>query len=97
VAVELRSDTSVRALNDHWNRLLAKFSGEDGAGILTPFRDMVFFAVDESGVGQLGDTGSTARLYRLRIGPMPNIETAQDLCNRLTRFSGTSCHVVRIQ
>ncbi|MDR3208944.1 MAG: TrbG/VirB9 family P-type conjugative transfer protein [Rickettsiales bacterium] len=97
VAVELKSDTSVKALNDYWNKLLAKFSGEDGAGILTPYRDMVFFAVDESGIGNLGDTGTTARLYRLRIGPMSDIEAAQSLCDKLTKFSGTSCHVVRIQ
>jgi hypothetical protein len=97
VAVELQSDTSVKALNDYWNKLLAKFSGEDGAGLLTPYRDMVFFAVDESGIGNLGDTGTTARLYRLRIGPMTDIESAQTLCDKLTKFNGTSCHVVRIQ
>lgn len=97
VAVELKSDTSVKALNDYWNKLIAKFSGDDGAGLLTPYRDMVFFAVDESGVGGLGDSGSTARLYRLRIGPMSDIETAQTLCDKLTKFNGTSCHVVRVQ
>jgi hypothetical protein len=58
---------------------------------------MVFFAVDEQGIGNLGDTGTTARLYRLRIGPMSDIETAQSLCDKLTKFNGTSCHVVRIQ
>ncbi|MDR2268898.1 MAG: TrbG/VirB9 family P-type conjugative transfer protein [Rickettsiales bacterium] len=97
VAVELKSDTSVKALNDYWNKLLAKFSGDNGAGLLTPYRDMVFFAVDEQGIGNLGDTGTTARLYRLRLGPMTDIETAQTLCDKLTKFSGTSCHVVRIQ
>jgi hypothetical protein len=97
VAVELKSDTSVKALNDYWSRLAAKFSGNDGAGLLTPYRDMVFFAVDESGVGSLGDSGSTARLYRLRIGPMADIDQAQALCDKLTKFNGTSCHVVRIQ
>ena len=97
VAVELQADTSVGALNDYWNRMLARFSGEDGSGLLTPYRDMVFFAVDEAGIGNLGDAGSTARLYRLRLGPMSGIEEAQTLCDRLTRFSGTSCHVVRIQ
>jgi SPOR domain len=77
--------------------LLAKFSGSDGAGLLTPYRDMVFFAVDEQGIGSLGNTGTTARLYRLRIGPMSDITTAQTLCDKLTKFNGTSCHVVRIQ
>ena len=97
VAVELQSDTSVKALNDYWNSLLAKFSGEDGSGILTPYRDMVFFAVDEQGVGNLGNAGTTTRLYRLRIGPMADIDTAQSLCDKLTKFSNTSCHVVRVQ
>jgi ComB9 competence protein len=97
VAVELKSDTSVKTLNDYWNKLLAKFSGSDGAGLLTPYRDMVFFAVDEQGIGSLGNTGTNARLYRLRIGPMSDITTAQSLCDKLTKFNGTSCHVVRIQ
>jgi hypothetical protein len=97
VAVELKSDTSVKALNDYWTKLLAKFSGDDGQGLLTPYRNMVFFAVDESGVGDLGASGSSARLYRLRIGPISDIDNAQTLCDKLTKFQGASCHVVRMQ
>ncbi|MBD5391187.1 TrbG/VirB9 family P-type conjugative transfer protein [bacterium] len=97
VAVELKSDTSVKALDDYWTGLLAKFSGEDGTGILSQYKDMVFFAVDEQGVGDLGATSSTARLYRLRIGPMADIDVAQKLCDQLLKFSGASCQVVRIQ
>ena len=97
VAVELKSDTSVKALDDYWANLLAKFSGADGQGILTPYKDMVFFAVDEQGVGELGSESSTARLYRLRIGPLPDVVTAQELCNKLLEFSGVACNVVRIQ
>ncbi|MDR0741199.1 MAG: TrbG/VirB9 family P-type conjugative transfer protein [Rickettsiales bacterium] len=97
VAVELKSDTSVKALNDYWTSLLAKFSGEDGKGLLTPYKNMVFFAVDEQGVGDLGSDSSTARLYRLRIGPMSDIDAAQKLCDQMLKFSGASCHVVRIQ
>ena len=97
VAIELKSDTSVKALNDYWNDLLAKFSGDDGIGVLTPYKNSVFFAVDEQGVGELGTDSATARLYRLRIGPLADIDTAQKLCDQLLKFSGTSCHVVRIQ
>lgn len=97
VAVELKSDTSVKALDDYWVGLLAKFSGENGQGLLTPYKDKVFFAVDEQGVGELGSGATTARLYRLRIGPMNDIETAQKLCDQLLKFSGTSCNVVRVQ
>ncbi len=97
VAVELKADTSVKALNDYWTNLLAKFSGDSGQGILTPYKDSVFFAVDEQGVGDLGADSSTARLYRLRIGPMSDIDTAQKLCDQLLKFSGASCSVVRIQ
>jgi type IV secretory pathway VirB9-like protein len=97
VAVELRSDTSVKALNDYWTKLLAKFSGDEGQGLLNPYVNMVFFAVDETGVGALGAGGSSARLYRLRIGPMADIDTAQSLCDKMTKFQGTSCHVVRVQ
>ena len=97
VAVELKSDTSVKALNDYWVDLLAKFSGDDGQGLLTPYKNSVFFAVDEQGVGDLGASSSTARLYRLRIGPMSDIDAAQKLCDQLLKFSGASCSVVRIQ
>ena len=97
VAVELKSDTSVKALNDYWVDLLAKFSGDSGQGLLTPYKDSVFFAVDEQGVGDLGSSATTARLYRLRIGPMADIDTAQKLCDQLLKFSGASCSVVRIQ
>ena len=98
VAVELRADKSVKALEDYWATLLATFSGEDGQGILNQYKDMVFFAVDEQGVGDLGDESSTAgRLYRLRIGPLADVTVAQELCNKLLEFSGTSCTVVRIQ
>ena len=97
VAVELKSDKSMKALNDYWTGLLAKFSGDDGVGVLTPYKDSVFFAVDDQGVGDLGAESATAQLYRLRIGPLPDIETAQKLCDQLLKFSGTSCHVVRIQ
>lgn len=76
---------------------MAKFSGESGQGILTKYKDMVFFAVDEEGVGDLGEGASTARLYRLRIGPFADITTAQELCDQLLKFSGASCSVVRIQ
>jgi type IV secretory pathway VirB9-like protein len=97
VAVELKSDTSVKALNDYWTDLLAKFSGDDGVGLLTPYKNSVFFAVDEQGVGELGTDSATARLYRLRIGPLESIDKAQQLCDQLLKFSGASCHVVRIQ
>ena len=97
VAVELKSDTSVKALEDYWTTLLAKFSGDSGQGLLTPYKDMVFFAVDAQGVGDLGSESSTARLYRLRIGPMSDIDTAQTLCDKLTASQGVSCSVVRIQ
>ncbi|MDR0449001.1 MAG: TrbG/VirB9 family P-type conjugative transfer protein [Rickettsiales bacterium] len=98
VAVELQADTSVKALNEYWNKLLARFSSDDkGQGILAPYASKVFFAVDEQGVGSLGSGSATGRLYRLRIGPMNSIDEAQSLCNQLAKFQGTACNVVRIQ
>ena len=97
VAVELKSDTSVKALDEYWSTLRAKFSGEDGQGLLEKYKDMVFYAVDAQGVGELGAESTAARMYRLRIGPMADIETAQTLCDKLLKFSGTSCSVVRMQ
>lgn len=97
VAIELQSDTSVKALNDYWTGLIAKFSGDDGKGILTPYKNMVFFAVDEQGVGELGSESVASRLYRLRIGPLKDMDTAQSLCDKLLKFSGTICKIVRVQ
>lgn len=99
VAVELKSDTSVKALEDYWANLLAKFSGQDGEGLLTKYKNDVFFAVDEQGVGELGATATSARLYRLRIGPMADIDTAQTLCDKMLKMTNgqASCSVVRMQ
>ena len=97
VAVELRSDKNVKALDEYWADLLAKFSGNDGKGLLTKYKDSVFYAVDDQGVGELGASSSAGRLYRLRIGPMPDIDTAQQLCDQLLKFSGATCQVVRVQ
>ncbi len=99
VAVELQSDTSVDALEQYWSTLLARFSGSEAQGLLTPYEKDVFFAVDEQGIGDLGTGTSTARLYRLRIGPIATIDEAQTLCNKLIKqTSGQApCHVVRMQ
>lgn len=99
VAVELKSDTSVKALEDHWTAMLAKFSGGEGSGILTKYKDMAFFAVDAEGVGDLGAGSSAAKVYRLRIGPISDIGTAQTLCDKLIKYTGgqETCSVVRMQ
>lgn len=97
VAIELKADTNITALDQYWSELLAKFSGDEGQGLLTPYVKDVFFAVDAQGVGELGEPATSARLYRLRIGPLADIDTAQTLCDKLLKFSGNSCSVVRMQ
>lgn len=97
VAVELASDTSVKALDDYWAELLNKFTGDSGSGLLTPYQNSVFYAVDSTGVGDLGTGASSATLYRLRIGPIADIDTAQTLCDKLMKFQVSGCRVVRIQ
>ena len=57
----------------------------------------MFFAVDEQGVGDLGSNSTSARLYRLRIGPLSDIDTAQQICDKLSKFNNTECSVVRMQ
>jgi len=97
VAVELKTDTSVKLLNDYWNNLLTTFAGSDGNGLLMPYKDRAFFAVDDSGVGELGEAGASAQLYRLRVGPIADMDEAQKLCESLLKFNGTSCNVIRVQ
>ena len=97
VAIELKSDTNVVSLENYWTELLARFSGDDGQGLLAPYEDKVFFAVDAQGVGELGSDSTSAKMYRLRIGPLADIDTAQTLCDKMLKFSGNSCSVVRMQ
>ena len=97
VAVEFASDKSPKALEEYWNDLLVKFSGDGGAGILTPYQNKVFFAIDTEGVGDLGSGVSSAAMYRLRIGPLADIDEAQTLCDKLMKFQVQGCRVVRIQ
>jgi hypothetical protein len=97
VAVELASDTKIKTLDDYWSELLVKFSGDGGNGLLTPYQNSVFFAVDSAGVGDLGAAATSATLYRLRIGPISDIDTAQTLCDKLMKFQVQGCRVVRIQ
>lgn len=97
VAVELASDTKMKTLDDYWSELLVNFGGDGGNGLLTPYQNKVFFAVDSQGVGDLGTNSSTSKLYRLRIGPLEDIDTAQALCDKLMKFQVTGCRVVRIQ
>lgn len=97
VAVELASDTKMKPLDDYWSELLVKFSGDGGNGLLTPYQNKVFFAVDSQGVGDLGATSTTSKLYRLRIGPIADVDTAQTLCDKLMKFQVSGCRVVRIQ
>lgn len=92
VAVELKTGTSVKELDDYWSDMLARFTTE-----LNQYKDKVFYAVDEQGVGNLGDAATTARMYRLRIGPLTDIDTAQTLCDKLLKFRETTCNVVRVQ
>ena len=97
VAVEIASDKSPKALEEYWNELLVKFSGDAGAGLLTPYQNKVFFAIDTQGVGDIGEGVSTATMYRLRLGPIDDIDTAQTLCDKLMKFQVSGCRVVRIQ
>ena len=95
--MEFASDKSPKALEEYWNDLLVKFSGDGGAGILTPYQNKVFFAIDTEGVGDLGSGVSSAAMYRLRIGPLADIDEAQTLCDKLMKFQVQGCRVVRIQ
>ena len=97
VAVELASDTRMDKLDEYWNDLIVKFSGDEGNGLLTPYVDKVFFAVDAQGVGDLGSASLAKKLYRLRIGPIDDVDTAQTLCDKLMKFQVSGCRVVRIQ
>lgn len=83
ISIELGTDANVGKLETLWGQLSKKYP--DVLGRYEPF-----FSVDAPADGQ------GKELFHLRVGPVKNLETGDNVCSRLGR-NGIFCSVVRTQ
>ena len=83
ISVELGTDSDVSRLESLWSELSRKYSS-----VLKGYQP--FYSVDAPADGQ------GRELFHLRIGPVPSIDTGDNICSQLGR-NGVFCSVIRIQ
>ena len=83
ISVELGSHAEIATLETMWDNILA--NNEDLLKGYEPY-----YSVDTTADGDVKE------LFRLRIGPMKNVQSGDSLCNKLGR-RGYSCSVIRVQ
>jgi hypothetical protein len=83
LSIELGTDANVNNLESLWKDLSGKYSNMLG-------KYEPFYSVDTPADGQ------GKELFHLRVGPVENLDTGDNICSQLGR-SGIFCSVVRIQ
>lgn len=83
ISVELATHPDIGELEGVWDKIYAK-----NTDVLKGYEP--YYSVDTTA------DGNVRELFRLRIGPMKDISTADNICSRLGR-RGFSCSVVRVQ
>ena len=83
LSIELGTDADVNNLESLWKDLSGKYSNMLG-------KYEPFYSVDTPADGQ------GKELFHLRVGPVENLDTGDNICSQLGR-SGIFCSVVRIQ
>lgn len=83
LSIELGTDADVNNLESLWKDLSGKYSNMLG-------KYEPFYSVDAPADGQ------GKELFHLRVGPVENLDTGDNICSQLGR-SGIFCSVVRIQ
>ncbi len=92
VVLELASAGSIHKLQAVWSDLTSNENFNQIVGEFEPF-----YAIDTAGVDALGTKQyHGAEVYRLRIGPVKDLETGSVLCRKLTT-KNIPCSVVRTQ
>ncbi|MBN2675715.1 MAG: TrbG/VirB9 family P-type conjugative transfer protein [Alphaproteobacteria bacterium] len=92
VVLELASANTIEELQNTWSELSDSENFNKIVGEFEPF-----FAIDTNGVDMLGETPYSANeVYRLRVGPVKDLERGMELCRRLAR-KDIKCSVVRAQ
>ncbi len=83
ISVELGTNADIAELENMWETLYTK-----NTDVLTGYEP--YYSVDTTA------DGNVRELFRLRVGPMKDVSTADKLCKKLGR-RGFSCAVVRVQ
>lgn len=83
ISIELGTSPDISALETEWETVLAQ--NKDTLNGYEPY-----YSVDTTA------DGNVRELFRLRVGPVKDIETADKLCKKLGR-KGFSCSVIRVQ
>ena len=83
ISIELGTHADITQLEGIWEQILAKNSD-----VLSSYEP--YYSVDTTADGNMRE------LFRLRVGPVKDITTADKLCKRLGR-RGFGCSVVRVQ
>ena len=83
ISVELGSHAEIATLETMWDNISS--NNEDLLKGYEPY-----YSVDTTADGDVKE------LFRLRIGPMKNVQAGDNLCNKLGR-RGYSCSVIRVQ
>ena len=83
IAIELAQDNNIGNLEDRWESIRSK-----NKDLLQGYNP--YFSVDAVA------EGGVPELFRLRIGPIQDIQTGDALCDKLSR-KGITCSVIRTQ
>ncbi|MGN1063729.1 MAG: TrbG/VirB9 family P-type conjugative transfer protein [Alphaproteobacteria bacterium] len=83
ISVELASNADIASLETAWENI-----SSENADLLKGYEP--YYSVDTTADGDVKE------LFRLRIGPMKNVQAGDNLCLKLGR-RGYSCSVIRVQ
>ena len=83
IAVELAQGSSIAELENKWEQIRTK-----NRNVLKDYNP--YFSIDTVAEGGIPE------LFRLRVGPVADIQTADSMCAKLSK-KGVSCSVIKTQ
>ena len=83
ISIELASNPEISELESVWEKVIA-----DNQDVLAGYEP--YYSIDATADGDVRE------LFRLRVGPMTDVKSADAVCQRLGR-RGYSCSVIRVQ
>lgn len=83
ISIELASHPEISELESVWEKVIA-----DNQDVLAGYEP--YYSIDATADGDVRE------LFRLRVGPMTDVKSADAVCQRLGR-RGYSCSVIRVQ
>ena len=83
IAIELAQGTDIASLEGQWESIRSK-----NQKLLSGYNP--YFSIDTVA------EGGVPELFRLRVGPMKDVKTGDDICAKLSK-KGITCSVIRTQ